>query len=65
MGHTKQTQANSKNEFWTPGGGSKGRILAKNEPKKAHFFYRSMKEAEYEYVCLDKVLDLGLTRKSS
>ena len=65
ISHTEQTQAHSKNEFRTPGGVRGGPKRPKNAEKRGGGSNRMMKEAEFEYVCLDKVLAFGLTRKSS
>ena len=54
--------------FGPPGGSGGvrgGPKMPKNAEKRGGRSNRMRKEAEVEYVCLDKVLAFGLTRKSS
>ena len=57
-----------KMSFGPPGGsgGSRGGPkMPKNAEKRGGGSNRLKKEADFEYVCLDKVVAFGLTRKSS
>ena len=54
--------------FGPPGGSGGvrgGPKMPKNAEKRGGGSNRMKKEAEFEYVCLDKVVAFGLTRKSS